>query len=685
MTDKTQSANPLLQLDGLPKFRSIRPEHVLPALSSQLDANREHLLELETVAENARWDNFVQPMEDLEESLARMWSPVSHLNSVQDSPELRKAYEAALPLLTAYYTEVAQNETFFRGYQEVAARDDFKDLSPAQQRIVHNALRDLRLAGVDLPEKDKQRFKVIRQQLSQLGNRFDRNVLDATQGWWLQTIDNGDLAGLPKSLVDLAGQQAESAKQPGWRFTLDIPSYLPFMMYSQRRDLRQKMYQAYVTRASEQGPQAGKFDNGEIMLETLALRREMAHLLGYENFARVSLVPKMAESPQQVIEFLRDLAHRSRSAAQDELQAVRELARSEDQLQDLEPWDLAYYSERLRQSLYAFNDEQVRPYFPAGRVLQGMFQVVQRLYGLRIKEVSGIEVWDPSVHFYEIKDDRDVIRGRFYVDLYARPNKRGGAWMDELQSRKQRKHDVQVPVAYLVCNFAPPVGGKPALLTHNEVITLFHEFGHGLHHMLTNIDHIGVAGINGVAWDAVELPSQFMENWCWEREALDLLGGHYETGEPLPSELLRKMKAAKNFQSAMQMLRQIEFALFDMRLHAEFDSGQQGQLRQILTEVRDEVAVVFPPEYNRFENSFSHIFAGGYAAGYYSYKWAEVLSADAFARFEEEGIFNPATGRDFLHKILEPGGSRDAMELFVEFRGREPTVDALLRHSGLAA
>ena len=685
MTDKTPSANPLSQLDGLPKFRSIRPEHVLPALSTQLAANRERLRELEAVAENATWDNFVQPMEDLEESLARMWSPVSHLNSVHDSPELRKAYEAALPALTAYYTEVAQNETFFRGYQKVAARDDFKDLSPAQQRIVNNALRDLRLAGVDLPEKDKQRFKAIRQQLSQLGNRFDRNVLDATQGWWLQTTDKGDLAGLPESLIDLAIQAAQNAKQSGWRFTLDIPSYLPFMMYSRRRDLRQKMYQAYVTRASEQGPQAGKFDNTKIMLETLDLRREMAHLLGYENFARVSLVPKMADSPEQVIEFLRDLAHRSKAAAQDELRAVRELAHSEDKLQDLEPWDLAYYSERLRQSLYDFNDEQVRPYFPSGRVLQGMFQVVQRLYGLRIGEVSGIEVWDPSVQFYEIRDDRDAIRGRFYVDLYARRNKRGVAWMDELQSRKRRKHNVQVPVAYLVCNFSPPVGNKPALLTHNEVITLFHEFGHGLHHMLTNIDHVGVAGINGVAWDAVELPSQFMENWCWEREALDLLGGHYETGEPLPADLLRKMKAAKNFQSAMQMLRQVEFALFDMRLHAEFDPGQQGQLRKILTEVRAEVAVVLPPEYNRFENSFSHIFAGGYAAGYYSYKWAEVLSADAFARFEEEGIFNPATGRDFLHKILEPGGSRDAMELFVEFCGREPTVDALLRHSGLAA
>jgi len=684
VTDNSDS-NPLLHNPGLPRFNAIRPEHVAPALDEVLSRNRQQLMELEQAVTEASWENFVEPMEDLEESVARTWSPVGHLNSVKDSPELRAAYEQALPLLTAYHSEVAQNENFYRAYKQVAARADFKELDTAQQRIVTNALRDLRLSGVGLPADKKQRFKEIRQQLSLLGNKFDRNVLDATQGWSLLLQHESELEGLPESVIDLARQAAETHAASGWRFTLDIPSYLPFMMHARRRDLRKQMYDAYVTRASDQGPTANQFDNTPLIQQIMELRSEIAGLLGYSSYAEVSLVAKMADSPSQVLEFLHDLAQRARPAARQELEEVRAFAVERDSITELQPWDLAYYSEQLRHARYEFNDEQVRPYFPAGRVLQGMFQVVERLYGIKITEVTGAEVWDPSVQFFEVRDHADDIRGRFYVDLYARANKRCGAWMDEYQGRRRRDHQVQVPVAYLTCNFSPPVGERPALLTHDEVTTLFHEFGHGLHHMLTKVDHLGVAGINGVAWDAVELPSQFMENWCWEQEALDLIGRHYQTGAALPAELLAKMKAAKNFQSALQTLRQVEFAMFDMRLHMEFDPRQSGQVRDILQQVRREVAVVVPPAYNRFENSFSHIFAGGYAAGYYSYKWAEVLSADAFSRFEEEGIFNPQTGQEFLHNILEQGGSRSAMDLFVAFRGREPSIDALLRHNGLAA
>jgi len=550
--------------------------------------------------------------------------------------------------------------------------------------VVDNALRDFRLAGVDLPPEKQRRYREIQQRLARLTSRFEENLLDATQAWSKQITDVRRLAGLPESARAQARQAAEQRNQEGWVFTLEFPSYYAVMTYADDAGLRREVYEAYVTRASDQGPHAGKWDNGPIMEEILALRHELAQLLGFANYAERSLATKMAPSPEKVMAFLRDLADRSLGQAQEELEELKRFAREQYGVEELAAWDISYYSEKLRQRRYALSDEDLRPYFPEDRVLPGLFEVVKRLYGLEIRRLEGIETWHDDVRFYEIRDAEGRLRGQFYVDLYARPKKRGGAWMDVCISRMRRADgSVQTPVAYLTCNLTPPVGDKPALFTHDEVITLFHEFGHGLHHMLTTVDYASVAGISGVAWDAVELPSQFMENWCWQREALDLIAGHYRTGEPLPDELFDKMIAARNFQAGMQMVRQLEFSLFDFRLHLEYDPETGARIQQILDEVRAEVAVVRPPVYNRFQHGFAHIFAGGYAAGYYSYKWAEVLSSDAFGRFEEEGIFNRETGLAFLETILEQGGARDPMDLFKEFRGREPEIEALLRHSGI--
>ena len=676
--------NPLLDLSGLPRFRDIRPEHVEPAVDAVLAQSRIEVDRLSRLGAPPSWANFAQPMEDTDERIARVWSPVSHLNSVMDSPELRTAYEACLPKLTAYHTEVGQNLELYRAYQALQGDAAFETFAGAQQKIITNALRDFRLSGVDLEEAVKQRFKEIQQRLSQLANRFEQNVLDATQGWWLEITDADELAGLPESVTALAAQTARQAGLEGWKFSLDMPLYLPFMRYAEHRELRQKMYEAFATRASDQGPHDPSLDNTPLIAEILQLRQESAACLGFDHYAAVSLETKMARDAKEVSGFLRELAMRSKPAAQRELAEVREFA-ARAGCATLKPWDLPFYSEKLKQSRYRFSDEDIKPYFPVPRVLDGMFTVVSRLFGIQIQPVDGIAVWHDDVRVFEIREPGGQAIGRFYVDLYVRPNKRGGAWMGDCIGRKRTRDGVQIPVAYLTCNFSPPVDDQPALLTHNEVITLFHEFGHGLHHMLTRVDYLGVSGINGVAWDAVELPSQFLENWCWEREALDCIAGHFQTGEPLPGELLAKMRSARNFQSGMQMVRQIEFALFDIRLHAEPEHDFAEAAPQLLRDVRAEVAVVIPPAYERFQNSFSHIFAGGYAAGYYSYKWAEVLSADAFAKFEEQGIFDPQTGRAFRETILEQGGSRDPMDLFVAFRGREPTVDALLRHSGLEA
>ena len=679
------SVNPLLDLAGLPRFAAIRAEHVEPALDATLAANRAAIERLLAGVQAPVWNNFVQPIEDMNERLSRLWSPVSHLNAVMNSDALRSVYNNCLPKLSDYGTDLKQDERLVRAYKAVAARPDFAALAPAQKKIIDNILRDFRLSGAELNAADKTRFKDIEQELSTLQSKFEENVLDATNAWELLITDEQEFSGLPESARAAARQAAEADKKIGWKLTLHMPSFLPVMMYADNRELRRQLYEASATRASELGPHAGRWDNSANMQKILVLRAEKARLLGFANFAALSIATKMAESTDEVFIFLRDLAARSRPAAQKELIELRAFAAERFGMAEIEAWDIPYYSEKLRQERYDFSEEDLRPYFPEPQVVGGMFDVVRRLYGLEINAVSGVELWHPDARFYEIRDAAGTVRGRFYMDLYARPHKRGGAWMDDCVSRKRDAQGVQVPVAYLNCNFSSPVGGKPALFTHDEVTTLFHEFGHGLHHMLTLVDYSSVSGINGVKWDAVELPSQFMENWCWERQALDVLARHHETGAPLPEALYKKMIAARNFQSAMQMVRQIEFSLFDMRMHGDYDPNGTKTIQQLLDEVRQEVSVLFPPAFNRFPNSFGHIFAGGYAAGYYSYKWAEVLSADAFSKFEEHGVFDRATGEQFLHNILEQGGAYEPMELFVRFRGRKPTIDALLRHSGLAA
>ncbi|MBP8172385.1 MAG: oligopeptidase A [Aeromonadaceae bacterium] len=676
--------NPLLTMKGLPPFSQIRPEHVKPAVEVAIADCKQRIHDVLQQSEPFTWDNLVAPLEEVDDRLSRIWSPVSHMNSVVNSEELRAAHDACLPLLSEYQTFVGQHAGLFNAFTQLAGSDEFARLSQPQRKQIENTLRDFRLSGIGLPAEQQQRYGEIVARLSELASRFSNQVMDATLGWNKLVTDENELAGLPESARAAARQLAESAELDGWLLTLDIPSYLPVMMYADSRALREECYTAYTTRASEVGPNAGKWDNSPLMEEIVALRHELAELLGFGSYASYSLDTKMAENPQQVLGFLQDLAMRSRPQAARELEELKAFAREQFGVSEFAAWDLSYYAEKLKQHRYSISNEQLRPYFPAPKVIAGLFETVHRLFGLRIQPHLGVEVWHPDVRYYDIFDADGELRGSFYLDLYARPHKRGGAWMDDCMGRRFRQDGtLQHPVAYLTCNFNGPVGDKPALFTHDEVVTLFHEFGHGLHHMLTRIDVAGVAGIHGVPWDAVELPSQFMENWCWEPEALAFLSGHYETGEPLPQAELSRLLEAKNFQSAMQMLRQLEFSLFDFRLHHEFDPALGARVQSILDAVRAEVSVFLPPEFNRFQHSFSHIFAGGYAAGYYSYKWAEVLSADAFSRFEEEGIFNSRTGSDFMQQILEQGGSRSPMELFRAFRGREPKIDALLRHCGI--
>jgi len=678
--------NPLLQTNGLPPFAAIGPTHVEPAIDHLLADNRRQLEQILDTVDAPTWSSLVEPIEEMDDRLSKAWSPVSHLNSVMNNEELRAAYNACLPKLSAYSTEMGQNTRLFNAYRKLSESEAFKHLSTAQRRAVNNALRDFRLSGVDLDADNKARYGEIAARLSTLAARFEENVLDASNAWRKQLDSGQALAGLPDSSISMLRQAAEREELPGYLLTLDFPAYFAVMAHAEDRALREEVYTAFATRASDQGPHAGKWDNSAIMDEILALRHEKARLLGYSNYAELSLVTKMANSTHEVIGFLEDLAARSRPAACRELEELRAYARDNLGLDDLQAWDVTWAGEKLRRERYQLSQEDLRPYFPANRVISGLFQVVERLYGVRIVErTEAVETWHPDAQFFEIQESDGSVRGQFYTDLFARPKKRGGAWMDVCRSRRWRADGVQKPVAYLTCNFTPSVGKQPALLTHDEVETLFHEFGHGLHHMLTRVDCASVSGISGVPWDAVELPSQFMENWCWEREALDLFAAHFETGEPIPGALYERMQAARNFQSAMQMVRQLEFSLFDFRLHGEYDPARGANTYALLDAVRDQVSVMKPPAWHRFPNSFGHIFAGGYAAGYYSYKWAEVLSADAFSRFEEDGIFSPDAGRDFLTHILEKGGSEDLMDLYVAFRGREPTIDALLRHSGLAA
>ncbi len=675
--------NPLLNYSALPRFSEIKPAHVVPAIKTVLAENRVSITRFLESGGDYTWENLIQPLEDLADRLAHVWSPVSHMNAVVNSAATRDAYNECLPLLSAYTTELGQNETLYNAYKSIAERDDYLSLDHAQRKVVDNALRDFHLSGVALGEEGKKRYSQLIQELAILTARFEQNLLDATNAWHKRVTDRKLLRGLPDSALALARQSAQQKEQEGWLFSLEFPSYNAIMSYADNRELRREVYEAYVTRASDEGPHSGQWDNTPLMERILQLRHEEARLLGFENYAERSLATKMASCTSQVLDFLNDLAERTGERARTELQELCTHASQHNGYDDLEAWDVSYFSEKLRQHQFTMSQEALKPYFPEDRVLVGLFAVVNRLFGLDIKVVENADVWHEDVRFYEIRDAEENVRGNFYLDLYARSDKRGGAWMDECIVRRKTASNIQLPVAYLTCNFTPPLGDDPALFTHAEVVTLFHEFGHGLHHMLTQVDYAGVSGIQGVAWDAVELPSQFMENWCWERQAISLFSGHYQTGEPLPDEKFNSLLAARNFQAGMKMVRQLEFAIFDFRLHLEYDPARGARIDEVLEEVRRQVAVIHPPSFNRFPHSFAHIFAGGYCAGYYSYKWAEVLSSDAFSLFEEKGIFDSETGLRFLKAVLEQGGSRDPLELFIEFRGREPQIDALLRHNGL--
>ncbi|KGY06984.1 oligopeptidase A [Vibrio sinaloensis] len=679
-------SNPLLTFPDLPPFSQIKPEHVKPAVEQAIEACR---AKIGSVLENntaPSWENVVAPIEEVDDHLSRIWSPVSHMNSVVNSDELREAYESCLPLLSEYGTWVGQHKGLFEAYKAIKASDAFAKLSQAQQKTITDSLRDFELSGIGLPADEQHRYGEISKRMSELGSKFSNNVLDATMGWTKHVADEKELAGMPESALAAAKAAAEAKELEGYLLTLDIPSYLPVMTYCDNQELRKELYEAYVTRASDRGPKAGEWDNTEIINEQLKLRHEIARMLGFNTYSEKSLATKMAENTSQVLGFLNDLASKAKPQGEREVEELRQFAKAEFGVEELNLWDIAYYSEKQKQHLFQISDEELRPYFPESKAVSGLFEVLKRVFGMTVQEREGVDTWHESVRFFDIFDADNNLRGSFYLDLYAREHKRGGAWMDECRVRRiNAQGELQSPVAYLTCNFNRPVGDKPALFTHDEVVTLFHEFGHGIHHMLTQVDTGAVSGINGVPWDAVELPSQFLENWCWEEEALAFISGHFETGEPLPKEMLDKMLAAKNFQSAMFILRQLEFGLFDFTLHTEFDPEVGPRVLETLAEVKSKVAVLPSLEWNRFSHSFSHIFAGGYSAGYYSYLWAEVLSSDAFSRFEEEGIFNAETGQSFLNNILEMGGSEEPMELFKRFRGREPQIDALLRHSGISA
>ena len=671
--------NPLLDFSGLPRFAAAGPEHVVPAIERLVADGRAAIERLCARDAVPTWEGFVQPLDDANERLSRAWAQVSHLNAVVNTPALREAYNAALPRVTQYFAEQGQDERLYAGFKTIAASPAFAALAPARRRHVENQLRDFRLGGAELPPPQKARFREVHEELATLGSRFQDNLLDATNAFGLYVTDQAELSGIPADVVQAAREAAAKEGRAGAKLTLHMPCYLPVMKYADHQGLRERMYRAYVTRASSFG--SPEWDNAGNIRRILALRREQAALLGYSSFAEVSLATKMAASPAEALAFLEDLARRARPFALRDRDELARFAREELQLAELRAWDVPYASEKLRQSRYAFSDQEVKRYFPEDEVLAGMFRLVEALYRLRIRPAPA-ETWHPDARFYEISDAAGQRVGHFYLDLYAREGKRGGAWMDDAINRRRVGARVQTPVAFLTCNFSGPVGGKPALFTHDEVTTLFHEFGHGLHHLLTQVDELGVSGINGVEWDAVELPSQFMENFCWEWEVVEPMTRHVASGARIPRPLFERMRAAKNFQSGMQFVRQLEFALFDMRLHHGFDPAS-GDAMELLEEVRRSVAVYPVPDYNRFPCQFSHIFAGGYAAGYYSYKWAEVLSSDAYGAFEEEGVLNPDVGARFRREVLAAGGSRPAIESFVAFRGRKPQIDALLRHNGM--
>ncbi len=674
--------NPLLTDDLLPRFDHVRTEHMEPAVDQILSENRMKISQI-AQQDDPTWETLAQPMQATEDRLERAWSVISHLNGVMNSDELRQVYKNCLEKLTEYSTELSQNAELCDAYKKLAASDEFKELSEAQRKSVENTLRDFHLGGVDLPPEQKKQYADLSMEISELSNRFSDNVLDATQHWFKHITDVEELAGVPESALDGAKQAAEQKDLDGYVITLDFPSFYPVMTYGDNRDLRREVYEAFVTRASDMGPDAGTWDNTPLMAEILKRRHAMAKLLGFNNYAERSLATKMARSVDEVLDFLNQLAAKSKPIAEREFAELKAFAKDTHGVDDLQAWDIGYYSEKLRHDRYDISPETLRPWFPVDKVVPGLFAVAEKLFDVQIEARSEVETWHPDATAYCISRNGEPLAW-FYLDLFARQGKRGGAWMADCRVRwRNLRGHLQLPVAFLTCNFTPPVNGKPSLLTHDEVTTMFHEFGHGLHHMLTQVDVLDVSGINGVAWDAVELPSQFLENWCWNPDSLALIASHHETGEPLPEDLLQKMLAAKNFQSGMAMVRQLEFSLFDFRLHAEFTEEAPTNPLDMHRKVRSEIAVVEAPEFNRFPNSFSHVFSGGYAAGYYSYKWAEVLAADAFSLFEERGIFDPETGKAFLENILEKGGSQEPMELFKAFRGREPQVDALLKQNGI--
>lgn len=676
--------NPLLTSFLLPPFTAIHPKHVVPAVQAALKCCYQTIEKVVSQSGSFTWENLCQPLADADDRLSRIWSPVCHLNAVKNSQELREAYEQSLSMLSEYSTWVGHHNGLYKAYQHLRAGPYYSQLSVAQKKAVDNALRDFKLSGIGLPTEKQQRYGQIVARLSELSSAYSNNVLDATMGWNKLITDKQVLSGMPKSVLDSARAQAQAHKQEGWLLTLDIPSYLPVLTYCDNTALREELYRAYNTRASDQGPDAGKWDNGPLMNEIVALRHELAQLLGFDSYADKSLATKMAQNPQQVLNFLTDLAKRVRPQGEQELAQLRAFAQSHFGHDTLEPWDIVYYGEKQKQYLFSINDEELRPYFPEQRVVSGLFEVINRIYGITVKERTDVETWHPDVRFFDLFDEYGELCSSFYLDLYVRDNKRGGAWMDNCVGM-MRKVDgtLQKPVAYLTCNFNRPITGKQALFTHNEVTTLFHEFGHGLHHMLTRIDTPGVSGISSVPWDAVELPSQFMENYCWQPKALVFISGHYKTGKPLNDTLLSKLLEAKNYQVALFILHQLECSLFDFRMHYQYQPKQGARVLENLTEVKKQVAVMPTVAWGRFPHTFSHIFAGGYAAGYYSYLWADVLAADAWSRFEEEGIFNRDTGESFLDTILSRGGSEEPMILFIRFRGREPQLDAMLRNYGI--
>lgn len=680
-------SNPLLAQDLYPAFSRVKPEHIKPAITKLIDDCRrtvERVVSDEENKENATWDSLIAPIDEALSVLGKAWGIVTHVNSVVSSDELREAHDEMLPIVSEFYTWLGQNYELYQAYKDLYAHDSYLFMGEAQRRAVELELRDFKLSGIALEAEDKKRFAELRAKLSELCSKFSNNVLDATNDFIKHVTDVEELKGLPESALALARQEAQAHNMDGYILTLKLPSYLPVMQHAVNRQLREEMYRAYVTRASEIGPAASKFDNTEIINEELKYSTEIAEMLGFNTYADLSLATKMAESKEQVLGFLEDLAKRSKAQAQEEVKEVQAYAKSKG-ASDLKPWDYPYYSEMLKQEKYSISDEQIRPYFPLNKVLSGLFNLVKNLFGIEVRPHLGMDTWHKDVSFYDIHDEDGNLLGGFYTDLYARERKNGGAWMDSCVGRRYRQDgSLQTPVAYLICNFMPPIGDKPALLNHDEVETLFHEFGHCLHHLLTTVDVSSLAGINNVPWDAVEVPSQFMENFTWQPEVLDLLTCHVDTGAKLPAELLANMLASRNYHSALAMLRQLEFAIFDLKVYGV--KKLSGTVQELLNEVRKEVSVLPTADFNRFQNSFTHIFAGGYSAGYYSYKWAEVLSSDIFAKFEESGnVMSSEVGHEYLHKILENGGSHEFMEMFKNFRGREPSIDALLRHSGIKA